>query len=253
MEQQIKISASLTLDNEKEKDLIDTVERLRDSRQLSNFVTNIVKFALENPSLLDQAHIDSSKILMANSRLQFFEEVKQELYDMDKRIDNLDKMVAKTYELSRFGKKIGLSEKANSNLRAELVLKRHMAELKKSLGYSEYDFNRRMENTKNDLETYENKVEEFLEYVIEHYDGIVGEIVADNSIRVAERSLEVSKDLKTDEQKSVETKVDTQTSVKVEQQSLDEKENEVKKSTEEEEDKPVELNLNMAALKNFFS
>lgn len=247
MEQQIKISAYITLDNEKEKDLIDTIESLKDNRQLSNFVTNIVKFSLENPLILEQAHIDSSKVLMANSRLKFFEEVKQSLIDMDNKIESIKDLSTKTYELSRLGKKIGLEEKARNELRTQLVLKRHMNELKRSLGYSEYEFNRRMSKEESELQTYEDKAEEFLEYVIEHYDGIIQELVEDN--RVREVTYESKETVKLENHNTVEYNTG-----KAEDSSITEKKTDDEiKAKEAEVDKPVELKLDIASLEDFFS
>lgn len=194
MDKQIKISANITLDSQKEADIIEQVESLIANRQLSNFVTNLIKFGLENPSLLEKANIDRSQVLMVHSRTQFFADIKHRIEEMDKRIYQIEAMALNTYELSKFGKAIGLKEKTENCLRAEFILKRQLREIKSVLGYSDMDFSSNWSKVDAELKDIEEKADTFMEYVILHYDGIIQEIVNEDSREVVRGSTHTEKE-----------------------------------------------------------
>lgn len=241
MEKQIKITVNLTLDREKERDMIEQIESLLANRQLSYFVTNLVKFGLENPSLLEQAHIESSKVLMANSRVAFFEDVKSQIKAMNERIEAVEEASAKTYELARLGKKLGLENKSKTDLRAALLLKRHMEELRKGLGYSDYEFNERWMRAEKEEINLEDKAEELLEFVIEHYDGVVSEIIEEN--RAVVRREAENENVRKLESESVSSDIEQDGKEKDKQEE----------ESEQLTDKPVKVNLDLDALGDFFS
>lgn len=246
METKIKLSTTVSLNTEKEADILALTEELRKQHKLGNFISNLLRISMDNPEMLKKAGIDLVNDYGVNiNREKFFRAVHRELATMSDKIDAIYDMAVKMYSLSQFNKIMGLESKSVNMLQAQFVLQRQMGELcdvlgVKTLGHT-FDSNKVADVTKN--------AADIMEYIITYYDGIVQEIrqqlVSTNKM-ISEYmpKTELNMDSKEDRD-------NTNTVVKVDEQEL--KKEEVKETEKEGEDDGFADLSELGDLMNFYN
>lgn len=176
MEHKIKLNTYLSFDSEKEADLIEKIDSLSSKKQLSYFVTNIIKFALENPVIIEKANITTNGYLSSKDRLDFFKGITTEVKEIEKKLTYLQEMVEHNYNLILLNKSIGLSGKTENEVLASFIIERELQLLKVKLGIQ----NLVTEERSQKLSEYHEKSEKLVEDIITKYDGIITELVNRN-------------------------------------------------------------------------
>lgn len=177
----IRFGSQLTFDEDKEKDIIDTIDTLNSSHKMGQFMSNLIRLAFDNPEILrvgadgleKQAmlqQVESSG--MSVNRQRFMTEVTSEISDMKKKVDDVYNMVFKLYTLALMNKHLEIEDKSDNSLRATFVLERQLRQLQDSLGVNIGDAVYESDKV-NDVHV---KAEDCLEYIIEAYDGIIDEM-----------------------------------------------------------------------------
>lgn len=177
----IRFGSQLTFDEDKEKDIIDTIDTLNSSHKMGQFMSNLIRLAFDNPEILrvgadgleKQAmlqQVESSG--MSVNRQRFMSGVTSEISDMKKKVDEVYNMVFKLYTLALMSKHLGIENKSDNSLRATFVLERQLRQLQDSLGVNIGDAVYESDKV-NDVHA---RAEDCLEYIIEAYDGIIDEM-----------------------------------------------------------------------------
>lgn len=177
----IRFGSQLTFDEDKEKDIIDTIDTLNSSHKMGQFMSNLIRLAFDNPEILrvgadgleKQAmlqQVESSG--MSVSRQRFMSGVTSEISDMKKKVDEVYNMAFKLYTLALMNKHLEIENKSDNSLRATFVLERQLRQLQDSLGVNIGDAV--YESDK--VTDVHARAEDCLEYIIEAYDGIIDEM-----------------------------------------------------------------------------
>lgn len=177
----IRFGSQLTFDEDKEKDIIDTIDSLNSSHKMGQFMSNLIRLAFDNPEILrvgangleKQAmlqQVESSG--MSVNRQRFMSGVASEISDMKKKVDEVYNMVFKLYTLALMNKHLEIEKKSDNSLRATFVLERQLRQLQSSLGVNISDAVYESDKI-NDVHA---RAEDCLEYIIEAYDGILDEM-----------------------------------------------------------------------------
>lgn len=178
MKTEFRPPVSLKFDTEKEKDLIEKINGFKSSKQLTYLCEYLLRIVLESPETLRD--IGETKDILYRihelgvtpARYNFFSQVAKEVSDMRDKVDAIYTMAYKTYILAQMGKRLGLTELSENNLRATFLVEKQLADLSKSLGVDNINHT----FVGNKVQNTEEMAKEVLEYVIESYDSILSEI-----------------------------------------------------------------------------
>ena len=177
----IRFGSQLTFDEDKEKDIIDTIDTLNSSHKMGQFMSNLIRLAFDNPEILrvgadgleKQAMLQQVESNgMSVSRQRFMSGVTSEISDMKKKVDEVYNMAFKLYTLALMNKHLEIEKKSDNSLRATFVLERQLRQLQSSLGVNISDAVYESDKI-NDVHA---RAEDCLEYIIEAYDGIIDEM-----------------------------------------------------------------------------
>lgn len=176
---EFRLGSTIVFDSEKEKDLIDLVERASKQHKLGELLSHLLRMYSETPEKLKEptneitkSLVEMSKYGLTPKRYEFFNQVSKEIEDMKCKVDTIYDMCFKMYTLAQFGKRIGLEGKSNNMLMAEFMLEKQLTDLCDKLGID----NVRHTFSSNKLETAQQKSADVLEYILETYDSIVNEL-----------------------------------------------------------------------------
>lgn len=172
MDYKIKLGAVIEFNEEKEKDIIEAVESLRDRHKLGDFISYAIRISLEHPEWFDSKDVTLASFGLTDTRRAYFESINSRIKAMEQKVDTIYNMGVKVYTLAKFGKRIGIEKKAENTLQAGFLLQKQLDEIATTLGVSSighvYESNK--------MDTLSKKVDELLEYIIESYDSIVLEL-----------------------------------------------------------------------------
>lgn len=177
-EKKIRRGPSLSFDPDKEKDLIDAVEKLSSSHKLGILMTHLLRLAFESPEVYGNGQevkdliAKMSDLGMSPTRYTYFTQISKDIEAMKRKVDTIYDLSYKTYMLAQMGKFLGLEGKSDNNLLASFVLERQLTDLCTTLGVSNlnHSFN------SNKLEDVHKKADTIMEFIIESYDSILNEL-----------------------------------------------------------------------------
>ena len=176
---EFRLGSTMVFDSEKEKDLIDLVDRASKQHKLGALLSHLLRIYSETPEKLieptneiSKSIVEMSKYGLTPKRYEFFNQVSKEVEEMKFRVDSMYEMCLKMYTLAQFGKRLGLEGKSTNMLMAEFMMEKQLTELCDKLGID----NIRHTFSSNKLETAKQKSDDTLEYILESYDNIVNEL-----------------------------------------------------------------------------
>lgn len=174
----VRLGALLQFDPEKEKDILEKVKELSNSRNIGKFIGNLIRIAFDSPELYNDIS-GMGKVLrlmeqygMTPTRVNFFKQLSKDFETAKKKVDEIYDMAYKAYVLAQAGKRLGLEEKADNCLRATFILERQLTDLCSTLGVDNLNHS----FASNKLEDAHERADKTLEYIIESYDGILEEL-----------------------------------------------------------------------------
>ena len=175
----IRLSSMLTFDTEQEKDIIQLVDALNSSHRTGQFLSNLIRLAVDNPELLEvhggrykskNIALDYiEKVGMSNNRKVFMDKLKNESVSLKEKVDTIYNMTMKLMVLAQMNKYLELDNKSKNIMSANFILEKQVKELQDLLGIGNSIFE------SNKIQDTEKRAEEALEFIIETYDGIVKE------------------------------------------------------------------------------
>lgn len=238
----IRLGSQLTFDDEKEQDLITVIEQLNKSHKIGQFISHLLRLAIENPDIVEvkNGQCEKGEIMrlmdaygISYNRDKFFKDITKEVADMKKKIDSIYELSYKTYMLALMGKQLGLEEKSNNALMADFILERQLKDIQDKLGLIIYD----QVYASNKLDDTHERANEALEYIIESYSGIV------NELKSSIQPVQVVQSISNNVENTVAE--ESNNSVKVENTSTDNK--------EAEDDEIIDFgDADLSLLSNFF-
>lgn len=172
MKYMLKLGATISFNKENERDIIAQLESLKKRHKLGEFISNTIRIAFEHPELLEEQGTSLEKFGLTDNRQQFFDAITKEVNALKTKVDKIYKIATEIYTLTQFNKKIGLEERAKNILCAQFILQKQTRELCNILGVSQISSTYASEK----LFDINKNVDETLEFIINYYDGIVGEI-----------------------------------------------------------------------------
>lgn len=257
-QRKIKLGATLSFDMEKERDILQHLDKLKSRHRLGEFISQCLRLVFENRELAEKCGLNLDRYGLSDNRKKFFEAVHTEIERMNTKIDDIYDMAYKTYTLAQFNKKIGLEDKSKNVLQAQFLLQKQMREMCKVLGVD--DFSQLYSSNK--MYNLEKNVDETLEFIINFYDGIVNElrenIVQQSTVTKKQYDNEVIdfglEDIKKESKEEVksESKQSINNVEHKKENTTKVEETEDVKDTENKEDSTVEFQTtNIDALLNF--
>lgn len=186
----IRLGSVLTFDTDKEQDLITAANKLNQTHRMGEFMSHIFRLAMDNPELIKTESgelkygrlMDAmSRVGMSPERYKFFKGINEELKLVKDRVDSVYNMAFDMYSLARLGKRLGLEGKAANLLSASFIVEKQSRELSDILGtpLDVFDSNKILEVS--------NKSDKVLEYILETYESLLGELSSDNSSKDANK------------------------------------------------------------------
>lgn len=174
----IRLGSTITFDSEKERDIIAKIDYIKGKHKLGDFISNLLRIGLDSPYKLeskekiDKALEDLEANGISYDRADYFKMISKEIEVMKARVDEIYDMNLKLLTMAKFGKQIGLEGKTENMLMSQFVLERQLTSICDILGieHANHVFN------SNKIQDTKEKAESVLEYIIESYDGIIGEI-----------------------------------------------------------------------------
>lgn len=174
--QSIRLGSTLTFDDEKEKDIIDAINKMNSCHKTGLFMSNLIRAAVDCPELLKRSSNGaiSAEVLeqvgVSEKRKEFFGEISRKLDEVKVKADKIYDLAFKMYVSALMGKQLGLEERSKNTLATEFMLEQNISELKKVVGGPISTFE------SNKLKSVDNRAKECLAYIIETYSGIVEEL-----------------------------------------------------------------------------
>ena len=202
----LKVNTQISLEQEKDKDIITLLEDLKEGHRIGQFLGDLVKAVVDNPYGI-KAEDFVKKYNADNIRNTYFKFLDSEMKQIRSKVDEMYKMVTDMYILTKFGKHIGLEGKTENVMSAQFIVEKQLKEIERILGV-----NLRAAYESDKIQDITELAESALEYIINTYSGIVGEIKNNQeAVTVAERIVERPVE-KIDKQSDIElNKEDTET------------------------------------------
>lgn len=217
----IKLIATLLVDDQKEKDLVDFIDSLRDRHKLGDFVTAAMRVCWDNPEYLEKCGYKYDTYGMTAERRKFMQGVSSSLSELHSKVDKLYEIVSQLKVLALMNKRLGLEQKIDNNLMATFIMQKQVDDLARLLGVNSIQPIWATDKLVNE----QKKAEDALELIITAYDGIVNELKASiepkySIISMAEQAQQ--------EETTQETKKETEPEKKEEHKKEPEKKEEYK-------------------------
>lgn len=245
----IRLGSMLTFDEEQEADIIQVIEKLNSIHKTGQFLSNLIRVALDCPEILDQSNgkfvkgstlVDLEQYGLTYNRRALADKNARDISEMKKKVDSIYDMILKMYTLTLMGKHLGLEEKTENSMMAHFMVEKQLNDLKNSLGITLSDNlfkSNKVQDTK-------KLAEESLEYIIDAYSGVVNELKSnfsknkDNSTDIAEALMNMlnnSNSTKNENNTASQNVVYAQAPVIVKQESVIENTSKVEEPIEQEE------------------
>ena len=176
--QSIRLSSMLTFDDAKEQDIINLIGELNSSHKTGQFISNLIRVAVDNPELLKcvSGRYSAGPILeqldtlnQSFNRYQYFNNITSKVDEMHKKIDSMYDMVLKTYMLAQIGNKLGLEQKSENNILAQFVIEKQLRELEDLVG-TNFQTSVLASNKKANVDKLTDEV---LEHMINSYSTVI--------------------------------------------------------------------------------
>ena len=173
----VRIHSSLSFDENTEGDLINILEELNSQHKTGEFLSCLMRLAVDSPDVLKSSKENMTKLnnLLSDSglskeRFKYIRVVKEGMLYLESRIDKLYSMTEQLMSLAIMGKRLGLEDKAENLARVNFLLEQQLKDLGKTIGY-EPDKIKEVDVTKN-----VERAEKTLEFIVTAYDDIIQEI-----------------------------------------------------------------------------
>lgn len=177
----VRLGGLVWYDDEQEKDLGFMIKKLSSTHRFGEFVTYLLRMAVENPSLIETSNsvVKYGTVTEKLAKLGYTEPKKKQLDDLRERVtkikknvDDIYKMCYEMYMLTLMNKELDIENKTDNILLSESILERQVKQLCNELGVESIasQFNR------DKLDAEHKKAEESLSYILRTYQNMISEL-----------------------------------------------------------------------------
>lgn len=212
MAESTRLRTYVEFDPVKDSEALTKANRLVDNRQFASFVSNIVKVVLNNPDMMN--NIDAMASVGNAYKEKHITELIDKVLKLEEAITELNEEVLLLKEFIKLRKVIGIEQKVDNVLSADLLIKRQIRKLNQILGKAGTDLIIDSKYIQEDFTSQNKRAEDVVAFAVEYYDGIINELRETVKVREVEtvRDIERPKEEKVDkavtENKVTENKKD---------------------------------------------
>lgn len=175
----IRFGSNLGFDEYKEKDIIEAIEYLNSRHKTGQFISNLIRLALENPEIIEGKNGKYKKGELINTmeslgmsplRYKYIESIANETRELHAKVDKIYEMTLQLYGLAQMGKRLNLDKRSENLMQAGFLLEKQLRDIERIVGNGLKAF----ESDK--IEDKEKIADDILELLINSNDGIITEI-----------------------------------------------------------------------------
>lgn len=191
MAESTRLRTYVEFDPVKDSEALTKANRLVDNRQFASFVSNIVKVVLNNPDLMN--NIDAVASVGNEYKEKHITELIDKVLKLEEAITELNEEVLLLKEFIKLRKVIGIEQKVDNVLSADLLIKRQIRKLNQILGKTGTDLIIDSKYIQEDFTSQNKRAEDVVAFAIEYYDGIISELRETVKVREVEAVREIEK------------------------------------------------------------
>lgn len=212
MAESTRLRTYVEFDPVKDSEALTKANRLVDNRQFASFVSNVVKVVLNNPDMIN--NIEAMASVGDEYKEKHITELINKVLKLEEAITELNEEVLLLKEFIKLRKVIGIEQKVDNVLSADLLIKRQIRKLNQILGKTGTDLIIDSKYIQEDFTSQNKRAEDVVAFAVEYYDGIINELRGTVKVREVEtvREIERPKEEKVDtavtENKVTENKKD---------------------------------------------
>lgn len=190
----IRLASMLSFDEQQEADIIKLIEAFNSSHRMGEFLSNLLRVAVENPELVvaKDGKYDTGAIIKVMEKIgksptrhNYMQEINKKVFDMQTKIDEVYDMCLKMYTMAEMGKQLGFEKKTENMILAQFVAEQQLGQLKKTLGVDCAN----VPFLANRIANYKDRAAGTLEYIISCYEPIINELK--NELKIKEIEIPV--------------------------------------------------------------
>lgn len=191
MAESTRLRTYVEFDPVKDSEALTKANRLVDNRQFASFVSNIVKVVLNNPDLMN--NIDAMASVGNEYKEKHITELIDKVLKLEEAITELNEEVLLLKEFIKLRKVIGIEQKVDNVLSADLLIKRQIRKLNQILGKAGTDLIIDSKYIQEDFTSQNKRAEDVVAFAIEYYDGILNELRETVKVREVEAVREIER------------------------------------------------------------
>ena len=191
MAESTRLRTYVEFDPVKDSEALTKANRLVDNRQFASFVSNIVKVVLNNPDLMN--NIDAVASVGNEYKEKHITELIDKVLKLEEAITELNEEVLLLKEFIKLRKVIGIEQKVDNVLSADLLIKRQIRKLNQILGKTGTDLIIDSKYIQEDFTSQNKRAEDVVAFAIEYYDGIISELRETVKVREVEAVREIER------------------------------------------------------------
>lgn len=206
----IRLGSMLSFDESKEKDIVAFIEELNSRHKTGQFLSNLIRIALDNPEILETKDGKykkgtvvkmMDKIGMSYDRNKFMSETTKSLKDISNKVNKIYDMSYNMYLLAEAGNRLGIEDKSKNSLCACFLLEKQLRDIQSTL---DIELNTSKSNKLDDIE---KRAEDVMELIINSYSSLIDELQSKviSITNHTENNVDVPVDLGTYNQQIVST------------------------------------------------
>lgn len=187
----IRLASMLAFDEQQEADIIRLIESFNSSHKMGEFLSNLIRIAVENPELVVAKNGNyetgalvkvMEKLGKSPTRSDYMQSVNKQLINMQTKVDQIYDMCLKMYTMAEMGKMLGFEKKTENMIIAEFMIEQQLTQLKNITGADCRD----VVLASNRIEYCEKRAAETLEYILSCYEPIIAELKNELTIKPIE-------------------------------------------------------------------
>lgn len=198
MAESTRLRTYVEFDPVKDSEALTKANRLVDNRQFASFVSNVVKVVLNNPDMIN--NIEAMASVGDAYKEKHITELINKVLKLEEAITELNEEVLLLKEFIKLRKVIGIEQKVDNVLSADLLIKRQIRKLNQILGKTGTDLIIDSKYIQEDFTSQNKRAEDVVAFAVEYYDGIINELRETVKVREVEtvREIERPKEEKVD-------------------------------------------------------
>lgn len=207
MAESTRLRTYVEFDPVKDSEALTKANRLVDNRQFASFVSNVVKVVLNNPDMIN--NIEAMASVGDEYKEKHITELIDKVLKLEEAITELNEEVLLLKEFIKLRKVIGIEQKVDNVLSADLLIKRQIRKLNQILGKTGTDLIIDSKYIQEDFTSQNKRAEDVVAFAVEYYDGIINELRETVKVREVEtvREIERPKEEKVEQVDTVVNKV----------------------------------------------